>query len=434
MKRVTEIQYEKLVSSVNHNFDYLKRSIFADLLEGTQGSNLEGNLGVDGAIYSHITRSPTFKSMGEVISSESPSTAYATCNYLVETFRRVMKMYSGEDCSPEELQKVADRMESIMGNDDAAASVELSSNLEQDLQEEEDKHGEIAGEGGGFIGKINLDEQLLNLMEHHDFGKFAKVMGRLEHVRGLVENARGLRGMRTQNLETSDELDRVLTSEFAMLADNDCEDLFYDDYCNSQLLSWEEEGEEELGNGNLIVMLDISASMNEPLDFNDKFRTSRLMLAKTMCYSILKDRQNKKDVLLEFNWDIRNEHHFQGATSNAKLLQILNIYTKGGTKFAEPLKHAKGIVDRNPDLGYDILVITDASFSAEDEHDVRSFFSEVNCRLFSVVINSRQNDMMQELSRKSVHLETWKNVEPQLENLADLILQIEDDTNQEALG
>ena len=433
MRRVTEIQYDKVVSSVGHKFDTLKRSIFADLLEGTQGSNLQDNVGVDGLIYNHITRTKTFKEMGNVVNGDSPSTAYATCNYLVEAFRAVMKRYNVDTSSEQEMQKIADRMDQMMENDNAVESAELASNIEQKSLEEEDEHGENASDGNGIIGKIDLDRQLINLMKNNEFNEFSKLMGRLETVRGLAENARGLRGMRTQNLDSSDELGRVLTSEFAMLADDDCEDLFYDDYCNSQLLSWEEEGEEEIGNGNLIVMLDISASMCEPLKFKGLV-TSRLMLAKTMCYSILRDRHNKKDRLLEFNWDIKNDHRFEGKRSTAKLLQILNIYTRGGTNFATPLRHAKTIVDQNPDLGYDILVITDASFSAEDEYEVRSFFNEVNCRLFSIVINIQQNDTMAEISRKSVHIDTGEDVGPQLDNLADLILQIEEDTNQEALG
>lgn len=438
MKRLTEIKFENAAKAVNHGSDALKKSIFADLIEKTDSANIATNVGVDKLIYQKITSSESFKQMQAVVNDDSTAAAYATCNFLVEGFRKSMKFYKkhNPDSSDSVLvERVAKNLE--LKQEEAVDAVKTASDIEQQELQDGDGCGSGADSSSGSIGSITLDQKLLNLIarnDKNDLARFAEVLGRLEQACGLLDNQRGLRGMRTQNIDMSDDISRVLTSELAYLSDDDCEDLFYDDYQNSQLLSWEEEGEAETGNGNLIILLDISGSMNHPFKFNDSIVTDRVMLAKAICYNIIKDRRDKQDVLMQFNYNVVDEQELKDKTASGKLLDILNIYCRGGTSFLSPLARAQTIVDDKPDLGYDILLITDACIDPDDEAVLQKYLGNNKHRVFSLVINDYMPEVMNRISRKAVLLDTGRHVEPQLEKLADLILEIEDETNQEAVA
>ena len=436
MKRLTEIKYEQNEKTINGVNDPLTKYVFASVVEQAVIPLPSEMIGVDKILYQKITEDDQFLDLARNL-EDSDGSAFAVSSWLVnkcrELFKKELRYFDGD------LEKTKDYLEKrdgILGENDAVQKSEAISNFEKALGR--DLSGDIvvncgAGDSEGQFG-VHINETLIEILGSKNLSPFASAIGRLEKAMSIADNSRGLRGQQTTNIDMSDDISRVLESEFAMLSDDDCEDKFYEDYLNSSLQSWEEDGDESLSNGNLIILLDISGSMDKQLYFGTKSNgsglyVSSLDLAKSIIYAILKDRKDKSDTLFQFDYQCRDVQAITNFSAS-DLKKLLSIHTGGGTDFAPTLEKAVRYCDNRPELGYDILLITDADFDSDDvaamEHFKKNCKSEA--RIFSLVIHNRIANVIKKISHKSILLDTYEDMPEQLDKLANLVLDIEEAT------
>ena len=429
MKKINQIKYRNLKNSFKALEDSSREIIFHNLMGSPLGfSNLPE---IEKLNTSRILNDPNFNELKRTISDESEATAFAAASFLVEEGRRLLQRERSRYNGSKTEQSKADKVSEDKASEALEALIVVAS--ESSKIEEEAKSGPNAGSESGDIGII--DFQISSLFQNTNFRSLSIMMGRLREVEGLVANSRGLRGMQTQNIDMSDDISRVLNSELAMLADDDCENIFYQDLTNSALQSWEEEGEAQSGDGNLIILLDVSGSMDYIIDYTNpetqvREQTDRLELSKGIVWSILKDREDKKDWLITFDSKVITSDRISGNLSD--LQRILSLYTAGGTNFEPPLKKAREIVQENPDLGYDILFITDADIPSHEANSLLHAFAKMDARIFTIAINFEEPPKaIKKLSTSYafINCDCDQELIPQLEQIANVILDIEDASN-----
>ena len=427
--KINKIKYRNLAQRAPRALEDSSREIIFHNLMGSP-LGFENLPEIEKLNTSRILNDPNFEELRKTISQESEATAFAAASFLVEEGRRLLQRErSRYNCSKTEQLK-ADKASEKKASEALESLIVVAS--ESSKIEEEAKSGPNAGSESGEIGLI--DFQVASLFKDLNFRNLANLMGRLREVEGLVANSRGLRGMRTQNIDMSDDISRVLSSELANLADDDCENIFYQDLQNSVLQSWEEEGEDPSGDGNLIILLDVSGSMDYIIDYTNpeteaREQTDRLELAKGIVWSILKDREDKKDWLITFDSKVLTTDRISGNLSD--LQRILSLYTAGGTNFEPPLRRAREIAQENPELGYDILLITDADIPTHEADLLLHEFAKMDSRIFTIAINFEEPpEAIKNISTSYAFINNYsEELIPQLEKLANVILDIEDASN-----
>ena len=429
--KINDIKYRNLTRNTRALEDSSREIIFHNLMGSQLG--VENLPEIEKLNTSRILNDPNFEALRSTISNESEATAFAAASFLVEEGRsliqRQRRRYS--KTSKTEESKVSKAFEK-KASETLEALISVASESSK-IEEEAKESGPNAGSESGDIGLI--DFQVASLFKDLNFRSLTSLMGRLREVEGLVANSRGLRGMRTQNIDMSDDISRVLSSELVNLADDDCENIFYQDLQNSALQSWEEEGEAPSGDGNLIILLDVSGSMDYIIDYTNpeteaREQTDRLELSKGIVWSILKDREDKSDWLITFDSKVLTTDKVSGNLSD--LQKILSLYTAGGTNFEPPLRRAREIAQEFPELGYDILLITDADIPSHEADRLLCDFSKIeNSRLFTIAINFEEPPKaIKSISTSYAFINNYhEELLPQLEKLANVILDIEDASN-----
>ncbi len=189
----------------------------------------------------------------------------------------------------------------------------------------------------------------------------------------------------------SDDLMRVLPSEFLNLEDETLETLFYSRLLERNLLSYALKGvtfingEETIRAnkkyaGPVVACLDTSGSMQgTPIT-----KAKALLLAVA---GILKRENRTLHVLLFGSVGQIRELSISGANNSAQLLKFLNCGFGGGTDFETPLRRALGIIASQKDYTKaDILMISDGfcSLSPSFTEKVKNQKRILNCMIYSV--------------------------------------------------
>jgi uncharacterized protein with von Willebrand factor type A (vWA) domain len=164
------------------------------------------------------------------------------------------------------------------------------------------------------------------------------------------------------DLEQSDELSRVLPSEFAnlMSPEQSMKTLFYKKYMEASLTQYKLEGHEPKAQGPVIVEIDCSGSMfGEPDEWS---KACALAM-----YSIARKQKRDFSILL-FNTQVVKEVYIKkGEHRTDDLISILTAGTNGGTSFEQPLSHAIELIRTEGHAYADIIFITDGICPVSNE-------------------------------------------------------------------
>ena len=185
-------------------------------------------------------------------------------------------------------------------------------------------------------------------------------------------------------------LNRVLPSEFAYLADDELEDLFYKKFVEKNLLEYELRGTEKVAKGAIVCLIDNSGSMSG----------TRELWSKAVGLALLdvahKQKRDFYGIHFSSSYDALKEFHFpKGDTSDInKVLDFAEYFYGGGTDFELPLSRATEIIEHQfndeDKQKADIIMITDGECYVSEEWLLRfdNAREELGFRLFSCLIGS----------------------------------------------
>lgn len=192
------------------------------------------------------------------------------------------------------------------------------------------------------------------------------------------------------DIHQGNDVNRVLPSELALLADPDLELLFYKRFMERQLLQYELRGQEKVARGAIICLMDNSGSMSG----------SREMWGKAVGLALLDiaHRQGRDFYGIHFSshYDDLQEFYFPGGDTSDldKVLDYAEFFIGGGTDFEKPLSRAVEVLeqqfsDQHAQKG-DIILITDGECRVGEDWLVRFDNSKeaLSFRLYGLLIGS----------------------------------------------
>lgn len=427
MKRLTEIHYQTLSSDLplpqmngQETGLELQKAFFQEMYEGTKCPHASDD-------YNIVTSAKYYNELKKVCAGQE-LLSYSMAQYLamqcMEYQQQLVRIEeSGRNV---EARKACEKQDL---NHQVVAVGDIIPVLEEAAEDEQTNSSMHAG--GCGTGNQTICRELVEIISNSSrVRRFAKCLGRMKEIKDMIANAKGLRGNDTWEVETTNSVFDCFQSERNLLCDSATEDLFFDRWQNSQLVSWEKEQESELGDGNVIVLLDVSGSMGQGVRVGKEDFTA-LDVMKSFIYMMLKDpdRAGKHDHLITFNYYVRMSLPITTNRDSSLLRQVLNVGSGGGTEFMPPLQEAANVIRNNPDCNFDILLITDAEIDAVDAKNIESEYSKLdmqNGRLFTVVINHSVHECFKPISDRIAHIDIGNDVLPQIENLADLMIELED--------
>ena len=171
-------------------------------------------------------------------------------------------------------------------------------------------------------------------------------------------------------IHRSNDLVRLLPSEFVNLENEELEYLFYSKYLEENLLTYELGGkstksidieEQDLKKGPVVACLDTSGSMSgEPMQ---KAKALLVSIA-----SILEKEKRSLYIILFGSKGEIKETNIENKEDSGKLFEIINSGFGGGTDFETPINRGIEIIETKGTYNKaDILMITDGLCSISDE-------------------------------------------------------------------
>lgn len=204
-----------------------------------------------------------------------------------------------------------------------------------------------------MVEKVRQNPNLLDI---------AKYLGRLkELIRQKRKNAFAYGRGEKYSLETGNSLQRVISSEFALLASPETLPLFVRKLQRKTLKQYARRERVCKGQGDIIVCLDESGST---IGDNAAW-------GKAVAYAMLEIAGiNKRDMaLIHFSGSgcFRTDLFQYGQYTKADVLKSAEIFLDGGTNYETPLREALRLMEENSYRKADLLFITDGECHLPEE-------------------------------------------------------------------
>lgn len=194
------------------------------------------------------------------------------------------------------------------------------------------------------------------------------------------------------DIETGNNIERLLPSEIVKLGDETLELLFYKGYCEQALLQYRLESTEKQSKGPIVFCIDNSGSMSGQREIWSK----AIMLAIAQ---IAMDQRRTFEVI-HFDSRIQRKDVFPAGTSDPeKLIESCAFFSQGGTDITCALRD--GIRDiRKGEEGVDLnkadlICITDGQDHIPEDvkKQLKGEFKELGVSLFSIILGGDAADL-----------------------------------------
>ena len=219
------------------------------------------------------------------------------------------------------------------------------------------------------------------------------------------------------SITTGNEIERLLPSEIALLADADLEDLFYLRFTERGLTQYDLIGHEPEGQGPIIIAIDESGSMAT----NYGGLTGEVW-SKAVTLALLSiARLQKRDLaVIHFSGpdDLRLDLFPKGEATPAEVIACASFFFNGGTFFEPWMKKALELVDGSQFKKADVICVSDgiSDVSPEAQAEWTRRRAERGMRSYSVLIGSNQGEaLLDEISDAVFRLDDLRSDLPALE-------------------
>jgi len=231
-------------------------------------------------------------------------------------------------------------------------------------------------------------ELAMRVMRSPRLKLIAEMCGRFTRIAMSVQKSRVSHPpSEITSITIGNDLAHLLPSEVALLGDPDLEDLFYLRFAERRLLQYELEGRESEGRGPIILALDESGSMSEPLGGVVKEAWSKSVMLGLMAIA----RRQKRDLaVIHFSGpnQLRTSIFPKGESAPLGLMDAVEFFFGGGTVFEPWMEEAVQLVDQDQFDRADVIVVSDglASISARTEAEWWKRKAERKMRCYGVLI------------------------------------------------
>jgi uncharacterized protein with von Willebrand factor type A (vWA) domain len=219
------------------------------------------------------------------------------------------------------------------------------------------------------------------------------------------------------SINTGSEIERLLPSEIALLADPDLEDLFYFRFAERGLMQYDLIGHEPEGQGPIIIAIDESGSMTT--DYGGM--TGEVWSKAVMLALLSIARLQKRDlVVIHFSGpnDLRIDLFPKGQATPAEVIACASFFFNGGTVFEPWMKKALELVDGSQFEKADVICVSDgiSDVSPEAQVEWTKRRAERGTRSYGVLIGANQGEaLLGEISDAVFRLDDLRGDLPALE-------------------
>lgn len=271
----------------------------------------------------------------------------------------------------------------------SSAAVEAIANAAAAGQEAADQAAGIPSFGQGFgVGEPQYQspEQALSIAEqwanNPDLKRMAELFGRIDRDMRFQRSRRVVGGQEEiVDVKFGEDLNRIVSSEWALFADSDMEDDFLARFASGELLTYSTVGEEHAGRGPIVFVADSSGSMNgEPNIWTRAVAMALLHMART---------ERRDFAFVEFSTEARH-WLFQAKQilDPEKVVEMCSHFYGGGTIPLLGVQQAAKIMTDAPEFRKaDLVMVGDgrAGYGPEDER-LRQQLTEMGVRLYGIGI------------------------------------------------
>jgi uncharacterized protein with von Willebrand factor type A (vWA) domain len=219
------------------------------------------------------------------------------------------------------------------------------------------------------------------------------------------------------SITTGCEIERLLPSEIALLADPDLEDLFFLKFAERGLMQYDLIGHEPEGQGPIIIAIDESGSMT-----TDYGGMTGDVWSKAVTLALLSiARLQKRDLaVIHFSGpdDLRLDLFPKGEATPAEVIACASFFFNGGTVFEPWMEKALELVDGAQFEKADVICVSDgiSDVSAEAQAEWAKRRAERSMRAYGVLIGTNQGEaLLGEISDVVFRLDDLRGDLPALE-------------------
>ena len=217
------------------------------------------------------------------------------------------------------------------------------------------------GEGSG-PEKMKLDRDTINrVRDNETLMKISRYLGRFKEILAQArKNGYAYGRGEKYTLEHGNDLQRVISSEYAMLAEPSTIPLFLRKYQRKTLKQYRRREAVFKGCGDIIMCLDESFSTKEEAPWG---KAVALALLDAAMY------RNRKFALIHFSGEgqYKTDVFIPGAYDSEDVFNAVETFLNGDTDFETPLKEALRLMDNEGFENADIVFTTDGVCSLSEE-------------------------------------------------------------------
>jgi uncharacterized protein with von Willebrand factor type A (vWA) domain len=248
--------------------------------------------------------------------------------------------------------------------------------------------------------------------------QIAAVCGRLTRIALQQQKARVKHPPdEITSITTGCEIERLLPSEIAFLADADLEDLFYLKFAENSLTQYDLIGHEPEGQGPIIIAIDESGSMTT--DYGGM--TGEVWSKAVMLALLSIARLQRRDLaVIHFSGpgDLRLDQFPKGEARHAEVIACASFFFNGGTVFEPWMEKALELVDGSQFEKADVICVSDgiSDVSPEAKAEWARRRAERGMRVYGILIGSNQCEtLLDEISDAVFRLDDLRDDLPALE-------------------
>lgn len=227
-----------------------------------------------------------------------------------------------------------------------------------------DKLSTIADTSEMLVGDAQSTKQKLltaqNLLKSPSIRDIIKLAGRLKRIAG-AKRAQSVKNIQQEYVGVTIDSNpaAAIPSELALLTNPSTRAIFMKKMVEGQILQYDKDSKEKLGQGPIVLLLDSSGSM-----FGERDTWSK---AVALAYINVARREKRDICVIMFN-DAFITYKFVSVGQSSDPLQMIKFPPNGGTDFVRPLEHAVGYISKYDNMkNADIVMITDGGAQLTEE-------------------------------------------------------------------
>lgn len=234
-------------------------------------------------------------------------------------------------------------------------------------------------------------EILQVLRSQQKFRDMTKLVGRMRSLASSSRKTKLEQRVELHSITQGDDINHVLPQELLALRSPRLKIDFYRRLMEKQLLQYDLNHKDAVGQGPVIALIDTSSSMRGH---------GREVWSKAVALGLAEIAEKEKrafaySLFASKNSELITDDFQLGQRSPDKLLRLASGFIGGGTDFEQPLKWAIGKLQESKYSKADIVLITDGECALSDDFfaELQKAKSEKDFRMYSILIGSHAQEL-----------------------------------------